>query len=258
MRVHGIVFTAVLLLIVLVPARNAAAVTLQDAKNVFNGYQENIGNLKTSIELFDQVIRDTPAPGIVYQAYWMESRAYATMGDHPVRTRTNPLDDYEAGKRCAARAIQVNPDGEKGYFWYAVNLGKAGHLQGVLHALFMLPEFFKYMDRAYQLDPHDPWVLVAYGALYYHLPWFVGGNNDKALGYFRQALAADPNFTVAMVFIGRIYIREDRHKEARQVLEKVVHYTTPASKADWSMSDVPAAQKLLESIRETNDAPAKQ
>ena len=247
-RKHRNVFIAILLFAAVFPVQRAYAVTLQDAQNVFNNYQENIGNLKKSIEMFERVLHDKKDSQIAYQAYWMESRAYATMGDHTALTGTNALDDYEAGKQCAARAIQVNPNGEKGYFWYAVNLGKAGHIQGVLHALYMLPEFFKYMDKAYQLDPHDPWVLVAYGALYYHLPWFVGGSNAKALDYFQKALEADPNFTVAMVFIGRIYMREKKYRKARQVLEEVVHYATPASKADWFMADVPAAHRLLNSM----------
>ncbi len=230
--------------------RNVSAFTIEDAERTFNDYDKNIMNLKRSIDMFNRIIEESKDPHVIYKAYWMQSRAYATMGDYPMLTGTDALNDYEAGKLSAAKAIKIKSDGEKGYFWYAVNLGKTGQLRGVLNALFMLPEFLRYLDKAYKLNPDDPWVLVAYGALYYNLPWIIGGSDFKALHYLEKALASEPDFTVAMVLMGKVYIKEDRYHKARQILEKVIYCTTPSSRADWFMSDLPAAQKLLASISE--------
>ena len=234
----------------MVAVRNVSASTLGDAETVFNDYDKDISNLKRSIDMFDRIISERKDTDTIYEACWMRSRAYATMGDYPELTGTDALSDYEVGKRSAEEAIKINPDGEKGYFWYAVNLGKAGQLKGVLNALFMLPEFQKNLDKAYTLDPADPWVLIAYGALYYNLPWIVGGSNFKALHYLKKALAVAPNFTVAMVVMGKVYIQEDKYDMARQILEKVIQCKNPAARADWFMYDLPTARKLLHSISE--------
>ncbi len=227
---------------------NLYAQTLHDAKRVFGDYDRDIANLRRSIDMFNRIIRKSRNQDVLYGAYWMKSRAYSTMGDHPALTGTDALKDYEAGKTAGAEAIKINRNGEKGYFWYAVNLGKVGRLKGVLHALFMLPEFERCMDRAYALQPNDPWVLVAYGALYYELPWIVGGSDSKALGYLKRALDVAPDFTVSMVLMGRVYIKEGAYDKARSVLGRVVQCKDPASRADWAMSDSPAAQELLHHI----------
>ncbi len=228
--------------------RDLYAVTLGEAEGTFNNYDKDISNLRRSIYMFDRIIRESRSPKVLYKAYWMESRAFAAMGDHPALTGTDAVKDYETGKEAGAEAIRIDRNGEKGYFWYAVNLGKLGQLRGVLHALFMLPEFEKDMGRAYRIDPNDPWVLVAYGALYYELPWVVGGSDARALGYLRKALEQEPDFTVSMVLMGKVYIQEGEYAKAKAILEKVVQYKTPASRADWVMSDSPTAQVLLKSI----------
>ncbi|MCL4478163.1 MAG: tetratricopeptide repeat protein [Deltaproteobacteria bacterium] len=241
------VFTGLIIFTVLF-AGNVCAITLYDAENMFNNYDKNIANLKKSIDMFNQIIKENRDSNIIYDACWMKSRAYATMGDYPTLTSTDALNDYEAGKISAEKAIKIKSDGEKGYFWYAVNLGKAGQLKGVLNALFMLPEFENYMGKAYKLNPYDPWVLVAYGALYYELPWIVGGSNSQALNYLRRALAVDSHFTVAMVLMAKIYIREGMFDKARPLIEKIINCNMPSSRADWLMSDKPAAQGLLNYI----------
>jgi tetratricopeptide (TPR) repeat protein len=247
----------VLTIFIILSAGQTYAFTLYDAEEVLNNYDENIENLKKSIDMFNQIIKGSKVSAIVYDAYWMKSRAYATMGDYPTLTGTDALNDYEAGKLSAEEAIKVKADGEKGYFWYAVSLGKAGQLKGVLNALFMLPEFENYIGKAYKLNPRDPWVLVAYGALYYNLPWIVGGSNSKALRYLKKSLAVDPHFTVAMLLMAKIYIHEGEHEQARPILEKIIHCKEPSSRADWFMSDLPAAIKLLNSIDKKTYQPEK-
>jgi|YelNatPaOPRAMG01_1025707.scaffolds.fasta_scaffold01248_13 tetratricopeptide (TPR) repeat protein len=242
--------TILLVGILFLSAVNAHAVTLADAEAVFNNYDKDITNLQKSLGMFEQVITGTTDQKIISQAYCDIARTYLTMGDQAKLTNTDALKDYEAGKEAADKAIKADPSSAMGYFWYAANIGRIGQYKGVLNSLFMLPDFKKYLGKAYEINKTDPNILEAYGEMYYELPWIAGGSTTKALEYLNASLKSDPNFTLSMVIIGKVYIKEGEYDKARKILEKVINYNTPSFRADWLMSDKPLAQKLLDSIKD--------
>jgi tetratricopeptide (TPR) repeat protein len=236
-------------LIVITPV-SSYAVTFGDAESVLNDYDNDISNLQKSIILFEQVIRESKDRDTIYNAYVGEARAYETMGDQPKLTNTSPLDDYEQGKAAAQLAIQINPTGAMGYYWYAGNSGREGEYRGVLNSLIGLPEFQKYLKKAYELDRTNADILEAYGETYYELPWIAGGSDKKALDFISRSLKSDPNLTLSMTIMGKIYIREGKYEQARKILMKAINYKTPTYRCDWAMFDKPLAQKLLDSIKD--------
>ncbi len=242
--------TILVMVVALLFAVNAHAVTLSDAENVFNNYDKDITNLQKSMDMFEQVITGTTDPKIISRAYCDEARTYLTMGDQAKLTNTDALKDYEAGQSVADKAIKADPNNAMAYFWYAANIGRVGQYKGVLNSLFMVPDFKKYLGKAYAIDKTDPNILEAYGEMYYELPWIVGGSDSKALDYLNASLKSDPNFTLSMAILGKVYIKEDEYGKAREILEKVINYKTPSARADWAMSDKPLAQKLLDSIKD--------
>lgn len=231
-------------------AVNVYALTLSDAQAVFNDYDKDINNLQKSITMFEQIAKESKDPKVVSSAYCDESRAYLTMGDQAKLTNTDALKDYEAGKTAADKAIKADPSNAMGYFWMAANIGRIGQYKGVLNSLFMLPDFKKYLGKAYEINKTDPNILEAYGEMYYELPWIAGGSDKKALEYLNESIKNDPNFTLSMVIMGKVYIKDGNYDKAREILEKVINYKTPSYRADWLMSDKPLAQKLLDSIKD--------
>ncbi len=242
--------TIMALAIMLLFAGNAFALTLNDAESVFNDYDKDITNLQKSITMFDQVIKASKDQKLVSQAYCDESRTYLTMGDQAKLTKTDALKDYESGKAAADQAMKADPDNAMGYFWYAANLGRVSQYKGVLNSLFMVPDFKKYMGKAYAIDKTDKNILEAYGEMYYELPWFIGGSDSKAVDFLDRSLKSDPNFTLPMAILGKVYIKEGDYGKARDILNKVIDYKTPTFRADWAMYDKPLAQKLLNSIKD--------
>ncbi len=242
--------TIVVLSIALLFTVQAHAVTLPDAESVFNNYDKDITNLQKSLGMFQQVITGTTDSDIQYQAYCDISRTYLTMGDQYKLTKTDAVKDYEAGETAAGQAIKAEPTKAMGYFWYAANIGRIGQYKGVLNSLFMLPDFKKYLGKAYAIDKTDPNVNEAYGEMYYELPWIIGGSDTKALDFLNTSLKGDPNFTLPMVIMGKVYIRQNKYADARGILEKVINFTTPSFRADWAMFDKPLAEKLLDSIKD--------
>jgi tetratricopeptide (TPR) repeat protein len=246
LKLKAIVVIAIALLF----TASARAVTLSDAENVFNNYDKDITSLQKSLGMFEQVITGTTDPQIISDAYCDVARTYLTMGDQAKLTNTDALKDYEAGQAAADKAIKAAPKSAMGYFWYAANIGRVGQYKGVLNSLFMLPDFKKYLGKAYAIDKNNFNILEAYGEMYYELPWIVGGSDSKAMDYLNASLKNDPNFTLAMAIIGKVYIKEGKYDQAREILEKVINYKTPSFRADWALFDKPLAQKLLDSIKD--------
>jgi tetratricopeptide (TPR) repeat protein len=242
--------TIMVMVVALLFTVNARAVTLSDAVNVFNDYDKDISNLQKSITMFEQIAKESKDPKTVSQAYSGESRAYLTMGDQAKPTNTDALKDYETGKAVGDQAMKADPENAMGYFWYAANIGRVSQYKGVINSLFMLPDFKKYLGKAYDINKTDMNVLEAYGEMYYELPWIAGGSDKKALDFLNDSLKSEPNFTLSMAIIGKVYIKEGEYNKAREILEKVINYKTPFYRADWAMFDKPLAQKLLDSIKD--------
>jgi tetratricopeptide (TPR) repeat protein len=229
---------------------SAYAVTLREAEDVFNNYDKEISNLQRSIDMFNQVITESKDNSTIYQAYVGQARAYETMGDQAKLTQTSAFNDYEQGMAMAKKAIQVNPKGAMGYYWYAANLGRKTEVQGVLNSLISLPEFKKNLGKAYELDKTNPDILEVYGEMYYELQWVVSDSNGKAMDFINRSLKSNPHLTLAMVIKGKILIREGKYQQARKVLTEAINFKTPLYRADWAMYDRPLAQKLLDSIKD--------
>ncbi len=229
---------------------SAYAVTLREAEGVLNDYDKDISNLQRSIDMFNQIIAESKDNTTIYQAYVGEARAYETMGDQSKLTQTSAFNDYEQGMAASQKAIQVNPKGALGYYWYSANLGRKSEVQGVLNSLITLPEFKKYLGKAYELDKTNADILEAYGEMYYELQWVVSDSNGKAMDFINRSLKSNPHLTLAMVIKGKILIREGKYQQARKILTEAINFKTPLYRADWAMYDRPLAEKLLDSIKD--------
>jgi tetratricopeptide (TPR) repeat protein len=82
------------------------------------------------------------------------------------------LGRYLKGESYADKAIELDPNNAKGYYWKASNIGRWGQTRGILASLFKANSMRKLVDRSAGLDPSqgDPWFLL--GQLYEQVPGF--------------------------------------------------------------------------------------
>jgi tetratricopeptide (TPR) repeat protein len=254
----GKVFALLIVLLVLSLNTNAATpniatsdtAALDQAVRVFYNYDEDISNIRKAIDMYNRVIRTSDSPDVLYNAYYGIAMAYLTMGDFAKLNHTDALEDYEAGKIAARRAIELNQNGSEGYFWYAGNIGRIAQRKNIIEALLLLPEFLGYLNKAYELNPESLFVLEAYAELYYQLPWAFGGSDGKSIEYIDKALKIDPGYTMPLTTLAKVYIKEGKYDEARDVLKEVLNFKDPSYRAGWVMYDKPFARKLLDFIKD--------
>jgi uroporphyrinogen-III synthase len=64
-----------------------------------------------------------------------------------------------------------------------------------------------------------------------------------------KALELDPHFTAMRVGLAKTLIRRGRVTEARRELERVLAESAPSNPANFTVQDVPAAKRILDSTR---------
>ena len=92
------------------------------------------------------------------------------------------------------------------------------------------------MEKADAITPTNKAQIVNDTGLMYHYHF---EDYDKAMKFYKKALAFDPNFGDAMLNIGRVYNRLGKYQDAIDVLEK-----GPKERADIQMELRQARQKL--------------
>ena len=86
------------------------------------------------------------------------------------------------------------------------------------------------------------------GMMLEELPWFLGGDSEKALYHLQRAVEIDNYYMHARVHLGEAYLDRDMIKEAIQELQFVIGNEPPRSKRKWTKIYRPEAERLLTEI----------
>lgn len=107
--------------------------------------------------------------------------------------------DWSAAESELDRAIQLNPNSAVAHHWKGVYLSIRGRLD----------EAKAEMHRALELDPLSLNILADIGQLHY-----LAHEYDQAIDYCNRALALDPEFNLAHVYLIDIYFMKGMDREA--------------------------------------------
>jgi TolB-like protein/DNA-binding winged helix-turn-helix (wHTH) protein/Tfp pilus assembly protein PilF len=107
--------------------------------------------------------------------------------------------DWVEAEREFHRALALNPNYATGHHWYSVYLTATGRPQEALAEI----------ERARQLDPLSLVINTDIGFEAYYT-----GHYDEAIHQLRTVLAANPNFPLAHLWLGRTYQQKRMHQEA--------------------------------------------
>ena len=173
---------------------------------------------------------------------------YLDLGNETSQDKEARISAYEEGARLAQKAIQLKEDLANAHFYYAANLGSAAHLQGVLASVLNLQELKFHVYRAIELQEDHAPALHMIGMMLEELPWFLGGDSERALYYLQKAVAVDEDYMHARVDLGKAYLERQNINQAIEEFQ-IVAKTRPASKVKaWAQQYQPEAERLLMEI----------
>lgn len=118
------------------------------------------------------------------------------------------LDEYE-------RALALNPHSADSVYWYGIFLGVIGWFD----------RSYALLARAAELDPLSPVVPSVQG-------WvrFFARSYEEALPFYRRVLTVDPDYHVALWFLGEALVELERYDEGIGALRRALELSNRSSR----------------------------
>lgn len=187
-----------------------------------------------------------------YETAWKVSRLVYFIGNYGLGEKKFIADNRQAksdgsqlfnyGVSAGLAAMAINPKGVEGHYWYAVNLGSYGLVEGVLASARKAKDGIAALKTAISIDPsyQNYGSNRILGRYYQELPKLFGGDKDKALQLFQEATEKAPQYRNNWVFLGQYYLKTSNYVTAKSYCEKAL--------------DLPSQDGLYEEKRFTREA----
>jgi tetratricopeptide (TPR) repeat protein len=178
-----------------------------------------------AIALYEKVLDRDPDN---YEALWKIARSYFVMGDLLPETKEFKNSHKELGEKgmsYASRALEVNPQGIEGHYYYGLSIAQYSIGISIIKALVkgLGPEYEKHIGKALMInklyDTAGP--LRAMGRYWYMLPW-PKRDIHKSITYLKEAEAAAPLSIRGHVYLAESYMKGGKKDLAREQLTKAV------------------------------------
>jgi tetratricopeptide (TPR) repeat protein len=157
---------------------------------------------------------------------------------------------HEKGQKLAKFAIEKNPNNPEAHFWFAVNKGSVGKLNGVLNSLFMVDPLKKEAQKIIELNPNHAGAHMVLGEIYKSLPGLFGGDKRKAIEEFKTAIEKDSIYTAAYISLAETYKDVGEVQKAEETIDKLLSLKTSRDIRRFKLYETKDAQKLLKEIKE--------
>ncbi|HTL13132.1 MAG TPA: TRAP transporter TatT component family protein [Bdellovibrionota bacterium] len=169
-----------------------------------------------ALEIYRDKLRQMPGNP---QAGWR-----VAMGCYFVGLRIEKDSDkkkalYDEGRHAGVAAAKALPGCAPCHFWAAITLALYGDAVGVFKMLFTLGEIRDHLKATQAIDPayaHGGAQRLL-GLIEKKLPGILGGSNDRARDYFKNAIQTAPDEPLNYLFLAQL--QEDQFDDLKGALE---------------------------------------
>lgn len=157
-----------------------------------------------------------------YDALWRMSWAFLWLGDHS--SEEKKIDIFTQGMDFGKKAIEVNPNGLDGHYWYGSNMGKYGEARGIFKSLQFIDPIIQEMETNLKIDPNHYKSITVLGIIYRKAPpWPVSvGDMDKSLEFLQRAISINDKSLHAHLNLGITYNKLKEWQKAKECFQKVI------------------------------------
>jgi tetratricopeptide (TPR) repeat protein len=227
----------------------AQPATLLDQARAAYELRAEPAQAKAAVALFKQAADADPQG---YAARWEGARAVYFYGTY---TRDEAEDSekmaiFQDGIDRAKAAVTLDAKGVEGHFWLGVLYGVYGEAKGVLKSLALVPDIKQEMKICTGIDPAvEGWgpdrVL---GRMYYKLPFFKGGDNNKSIEHLERSLKGAPTNALTMLYLAETLKSKGQKPRAAELCRTIVSMTPDplwAAEHPWVKKKAEALLKKL-------------
>ncbi len=174
---------------------------------------------KEAVEVYRAAAAANPKSA---EAAWKLARALYFVTERTEKDDQLPV--LEEGIEAAKKAVELDPDCVPGHYWLGVLYGLYGQNKGILKSLSLVEPIKKTMAEVIKRDPgfEDGGAYMVVGRLYFKVPGFFGGDNDKAIENLKTALKYGPKRWLTYVYLAEVLMDEGEYDQAEELLNKAL------------------------------------
>ena len=201
-----------------VSAENPITLAEIDSKHEKSQLQTEYQEIASQIE---KVLASNPNQ---YPWQWRQARTQYSLAKKAGESKS---DYYDLCILHSSRAIDLQPDSAVSYFYRGLCRGKQGEMKGIWASLGMIEPFKEDMTKAVELGPkvNHAGPHRALGKLYLELPFFLGGDSDKAVFHLKEAVRLAPDYAENHLGLAQILVKKNNSTQARESLHKLIQLT---------------------------------
>jgi tetratricopeptide (TPR) repeat protein len=153
--------------------------------------------------------------------------------------KASATEAAESGIEIAQRAVALNASSAEYHRLLGTLCGQAISSSGLLGLRYGKCALDS-VNRAIELDPHNPENYVSHGVGMLYLPPAFGGGVDLAVKDFRKAIELNPTSTDGWLWLGIALRKQNHDGEARAAFEKVLKLNPDRLWAKEQLAKTPA------------------
>lgn len=242
--------TRVVVLSAFLPSAFAAPAveSLAAGEKLYQTYHLAEGRLQEAIAIFEKVLVTQPKN---YFVLWKLAEMYASFGESlPEQQKKKKFALWKTGAAYAERAIEVNPQGKEGHFFYVANQGTMAKHQTVFASVWKLRRVKKEIGIALKLDSKYAPAVLAQANFLVSVPGFLGGDEKEAMQLYKKVLRLDPSYIAAHYFMAELDYENKRYDSAIRHLKQVIECRNPWHMGNYIKVILPWSNRLLKQALE--------
>jgi tetratricopeptide (TPR) repeat protein len=194
--------------------------------------KDNLEKVTESMPLYQKAVEENPDS---YEANWKMARALREYADLSMQADVEDWDDIcedygREGLDYAEIAIDLNPDGVEGQYYYGLCAGTYSDGISILKAIRkgLRKKTERAFEKAYEIDKmyDDAGPILALGRMWHQLPWPYRKKKTSEK-YFEEYYQYFPDNPQGLVYYAELLDDRNEEDEARELLEKAAQSNHP-------------------------------
>lgn len=181
------------------------------------------GNAKRALKYYHQALKLKPNQG---EVYWRLSRALYGVSrsvlDPEEKTKLI-LQEIEYGEK----SVKLSPESIDAHMVLGLGYGHYLLHKGLWRTWYYIFPVKKEMETVLKMNPKNAYAYLILGNWYAIVPWWLGGNLEKAIEHLYQAIDYQPNYTTHFLALSQQLLAQERKQEATQVLQQMFDIENP-------------------------------
>jgi hypothetical protein len=212
----------------------------------FYAARADLVKVRQGIVSLRQAQADDPAN---YDLAWRLAKFNYYLGAHSPNSNEQDKAFHE-GIEAGKLAVKLQDGKPEGHFWLGANYGGSAQIS-ILSGLSEIEDIKREMETVLKLDEgfQSGSAYMVLGQVYLQSPRLLGGDVQKAIGYFEKGIKFGPDNALLRLRLAEAYAEDHRNADAQKQIDALITMKPAPGYEPEHNEAVAEARKLQEKIK---------